>query len=79
MTKLLGALGDYAETCKNIIYLTGQDISAFISPNLKFPCTDDTIYWDVTRGAVWQSFTSVTERHAVSSVSAFLSIYTTVD
>ena len=30
MTKLIGALGDYAENWKNASYLTGQNISAFI-------------------------------------------------
>jgi hypothetical protein len=71
MTKLIDSLGACAERVKMLATELAKTFRLLLSPKLKFPCTDDTFYWDVTRGAVLQIFTSVTEKHAVSSVTVF--------
>jgi len=37
MMKLIDSLGDCAETCKNVNYLSGQNISALIEPKTEIP------------------------------------------
>lgn len=79
MTKPIRAWATMWKRVKMLATYLVKTFRLLLKSKLKFLRTDGIFYWEVTRGAVWQSFTSVTEKRAVSSVSVFSQIYTTVD